>query len=428
MVLTHLDSPGSAVVQELDRSASITITITITGSHSIFPDLLMAKFNFQLPELPPISTMGQHFMVRNLDNCSQVPTHMSGHFGQSFSYIGHSEAFMLALWRPEQGKRVIAKPYSSLNTNTPEPESRHRDEFKHHHYPEQSLANETGSGLGQLFPELIDIIYEALDDIVDVVRFSVTCQRFYDIGRRHLEVYVAGTFIDSWAGDRIICLGDYACMDDLPPGMLTDSERKFIKSNLKDDEDDVVAVFDQLRILQALDPLWHIHQKKKKYQGYAVDLKWRTGVWLRGDEAQIELEAALILCELIEETPGLSRHVQTFTEIYSGDYVLRNLITKEFIRGDAIRDLWEAPEYPFMQRIRFDVALYIRITWSSDYSLSSGYDGPIQIHRGKWAGHRFDLCKVNTVRNEEGVIDDWKDVSREVLDEVVEVLAGHLGP
>ncbi|KAF5379417.1 hypothetical protein D9615_006537 [Tricholomella constricta] len=368
--------------------------------------------------------MGQYFIVRNLDNSAQFETHVGGKFGEFYPHIG-SVDFMLAFWRPEPGyKRVIAKPYSSLITSTPEPESRNCDR----HYPEQSLANETGNGLGQLSFELIDIIYEALDDIVDVVRFAVTCQRFYDIGRRHLEVYVAGTFIESWAGDRIICLGDYARMDDLPPGLLNDEEREFINSNLEDGEDDYVS--DQLRILQALNPLWHIHQKKEIYQRYAYDLEnfwWRLGGWRRKDEAQIELEAALILCELIEETPG-RRHLPTFTEIYSDDYVLRNLTTKQFIRGDAIRDLWEAPEYPFMHTIRFDHALIIRITWSSDDSLALEYDGPIQIVRGKWAGHRFDLCKVNAVRNEEGIIDDWKDVSREVLDEVVEVLAGHLGP
>ncbi|KAF5379397.1 hypothetical protein D9615_006659 [Tricholomella constricta] len=369
--------------------------------------------------------MGQYFLVCSLDNCSPVNTPMCAKFGECFGALGRSAEVMDALWRPEPGyKRIIAKPYDSLKSETPKPtryffNSRYT---KPRRYPEQSPANETGKGFSQLSPELVGLIYECLIDVTDVACFAVTCQRCYDIGRRHLEAFVEGTFINSWAGNRLICIGDYASMDDLPPGMLANGEREFVEEIFKDGRHP--GIFDKLSKLQAKDPLFYIHRKKRLYQRDVYDLHdfWsKIGGGYSGTEnPDMSMEDAETLDQLVQQLPGPPNG--DIKKLYGGDYVLRNLTTKEFIRGDAIRDLRGAPEY--LHGVSFDHALIIRITWSSDPSLSYGYDGPIQIHRGKWAGHRFDLFKTESVSNEEGAIDGWKDVSREVLDELVEVWGG----
>lgn len=53
---------------------------------------------------------------------------------------------------------------------------------------------------------------------------AATCQRFYEIGRPTPEARLSEALVISWAGDRLVCPGDYAQLDDMPPGMLTDHE------------------------------------------------------------------------------------------------------------------------------------------------------------------------------------------------------------
>ncbi|KAG6806126.1 hypothetical protein H0H92_012587, partial [Tricholoma furcatifolium] len=72
--------------------------------------------------------------------------------------------------------------------------------------------------------EILDMILAHLDDIVDLVSFMTTCQRYWEVGRRLLEKMIEHAAIVSWAGDRLGCFGDYAKLDDLPRGMLTDAE------------------------------------------------------------------------------------------------------------------------------------------------------------------------------------------------------------
>jgi len=58
--------------------------------------------------------------------------------------------------------------------------------------------------------------------------------------------------------------------------------------------------------------------------------------------------------------------------------------------------------------------LLSRISWSTDNSCSMSYRG--DIHRGVWAGDRFDITTVDQV--ELGSRIQWKDVSREVEYEI----------
>ncbi|KAG6892498.1 hypothetical protein C0993_003686 [Termitomyces sp. T159_Od127] len=102
-------------------------------------------------------------------------------------------------------------------------------------------------------------------------------------------------------------------------------------------------------------------------------------------------------------------------DFFNGRMVFRNLTTKEYVRGDAIKKVKRL-------KLEFEHVLYIRTTWSSDSSLSYCYSGPLQIHRGVWAGHRFDVTRIGHVVDEAGVaVDDWKDVTEEVLNEVQEI-------
>ncbi|KAG5641810.1 hypothetical protein DXG03_004152 [Asterophora parasitica] len=388
--------------------------------------------------------MGQYFHIVNLDNCSPDGVDIApinGKFGEHFAGLDDPR-LMNALWIPEPGhKHITAAPYSQLST---EPlKVRHSPE-RIRRYPKRSLANETGEGLPQLPNEIIDHIYQNFHHLIYILRFAATCQRYYDIGRSHIETFMSATFIDSWAGNRIICLGDYAYMNDLPSGMVTDAERELIKKQFNGDEDEdededeegsdedeeYYSIYDRLCFLQQLDPLWDIRRKSAPYRALTYDGRLSTffselgGHYRhREEKAHMDLDTAYVLRDLISIS-AITLPGTDIKKLYSGAYVLRNLTSKEFIRGDAIRDLWK--KYRFMRHTRFNHVLIIRITWSSDPSLSFEYEGPIQIHRGKWAGHRFDLSEVTSVRNEEGVLEGWKDVSWEVLNELITIHGGHV--
>ncbi|KAG6824010.1 hypothetical protein H0H93_002682, partial [Arthromyces matolae] len=90
-------------------------------------------------------------------------------------------------------------------------------------------------------------------------------------------------------------------------------------------------------------------------------------------------------------------------DFFEGRIVFRNLTTKEFVRGDAIADARADEDKPWRKDIGFEHVFWVRTTWSDKPSdLGLKYKGPIQIHRGVWAGHRFDVVSVGNVRDESG--------------------------
>ncbi|KAG5642241.1 hypothetical protein DXG03_003365 [Asterophora parasitica] len=334
---------------------------------------------------------------------------------------------MDALWLPEPGhKRVTTAPYSELSSETFKEQHTSK---RIRHYPKRSLANETGKGLSQLPTEIIDCVYQNFCDLVTVLCFAATCQRHYEIGRRHIEALVSATFVNLWAGNRLICLGHYANMDDLPPGMLTDAERELIKCRFADEDKDSYRIYEQLAVLQQHDPLWHFRREIPVHRRFSYDSKNKLSSFftkLAGyglHDANMDMDSANVLRDLIT-VPAVKPPSTNETLLYGGAYVLRNLTSKEFIRGDAFRYIWRDPKHAFGLSVSFNHALIIRIAWSSDPSLSIVCNDRIKIHRGKWAGHRFDISGIESVRNEEGAVDGWKDVSQGVLNEVVEFWKG----
>ncbi|ETW76176.1 hypothetical protein HETIRDRAFT_455718 [Heterobasidion irregulare TC 32-1] len=71
--------------------------------------------------------------------------------------------------------------------------------------------------------ELVDIIYTYLPGHISVIFFALTSRRHWQIGRPHIRSRVLA--LTTWAGDRIICVGDSCWGNDVPPGLeLTSAE------------------------------------------------------------------------------------------------------------------------------------------------------------------------------------------------------------
>ncbi|GLB44908.1 hypothetical protein LshimejAT787_1802450 [Lyophyllum shimeji] len=335
-----------------------------------------------------------HISHRVSSNIRNPPrTHAGGgKFGEFCFDIDNDLDFLNALWRPYKGyKWVVAKRLQDV---------------QNHPFPPQSIANLAGRGLGRLAAELVDMIYEHMECLEDVTYFAITCQRYYEIGRRHLEARLEDALIISWAGNRLICLGDNTTMDDLPERMLTDREVQFLAEkfgNTEDggDERDSHA-WEQLSFLHRLRPDSSVNQTKAQHGDYHRHgiISWTS---LLRMYRRIHWTDVVLLRELVEPNRGLCPR-----DVYlDGAFVLRNLTTKEYVRGSTVYDLYVS-EAPWAGKILLEHALIVRITWSSDPSMAMLYQGPLEVHRGVWAGHRFDVCEIDDVEDEEGPIDGWR--------------------
>jgi hypothetical protein len=78
--------------------------------------------------------------------------------------------------------------------------------------------------LSSLPTELHDLIFQKLD-IEDVLSLGFTNQYFWSISRRHIQDFFI-SFLAPWAGETIICVGDYLEVGDYPPCILTKEQEE----------------------------------------------------------------------------------------------------------------------------------------------------------------------------------------------------------
>ena len=174
----------------------------------------------------------------------------------------------------------------------------------------------------------------------------------------------------SWAGDRIICLGDYH--EDLSAGLLSTAE------------------------LEELD---------------------------KGDEGE-GMSLYQFACEHYQYVGGISAFNRP--QLSGGHWILRNLSKNKYVREEAIKvaGLKGMSDNRLSKEIGLGQVVLSRICWSTDNSCAMGYYDK-DIHRGVWAGDRFDITTINQVGIEDGR--KWTDVSDEVAKEMTEIWVGEYG-
>ncbi|KAJ7650848.1 hypothetical protein FB45DRAFT_1050718 [Roridomyces roridus] len=211
----------------------------------------------------------------------------------------------------------------------------------------------------------------------DVVFFSIACQALWDIGRREIYRRIAAS--SSWAGDRILCFGHHCRIQALPKGLLTAEEQEEYPFDEITGEDGTLG-----RILTS--PLLQSYRVSiEDYRPFRAVVNWVYAL------LQIESSA-----------------------------ILRNLTRRQFFRGATLHDWRENTAVVRKETIGFNQVILSRICFSTDSSTAMGYDG--NIHRGVWAGDRFDFVECGWL---EGLKEDegWVDVSDEVLKEIQAIWA-----
>ncbi|KAF8058662.1 hypothetical protein FPV67DRAFT_1455191 [Lyophyllum atratum] len=350
-----------------------------------------------------------YFNVINLDNPFPVSTSMSGNFEECFWRHISDKAdnrVMNALWQREKSQKAVTiKPLSQL--------------------PEESLENAT------LPAELLTMILGEVEDLTDIVCFVLSCRRYYEIGRPILEARFEEILTYSWAGNRLICVGDGVSINDLPKGMLTEDEMEILGEEFGPDSGDDdsqydTGVYEQLVFVQSLHPDWSLnHRRAHFFHKHTQLCVYFMRLWNRrynkSSPPRLYWGEVRVLEELTEVADLPLPEYGKIPEMYRS-HVLRNLTTKEYIRGDAVHEARETPDMPYLGDLTLLHLLLLRITWASDPSLAIPDVGAIESHRGAWAGHRFDFSDIRTVQDDEGgAIDDWKDVSKIAIDELVAV-------
>ena len=250
--------------------------------------------------------------------------------------------------------------------------------------------------------ELHDLIFEELE-IKDVLSLSLTNRYFWSIGRRHIQTYFM-SFLGPWAGESIICVGDYVEARDHPPGLFTEDERSELQQ-LLDEEGQPTGFLD--------------------YTHEYTEINVKLPITLL--RQLVSKDCFKHYCQM--SNSDKSEIMQTvdpeFSQFYAEDvpWILRNLTTQEYVRSDVIALKPEHIHGPNIEFLGFGEVVLSRICWSSDPSVNMAYNG--NIHRGVWAGHRFDI--TTRARHEQDAKEEWKDVSEEVAREIASIWESEYG-
>lgn len=179
---------------------------------------------------------------------------------------------------------------------------------------------------------------------------------------------------------------DYARNEDMPPGVLT-------KEELQELEELKVEV-EEHEGWSNLDTLVN-----RKFRGAARVVRSHRPDYLVLDGLS-----------RFEKRQYFTMSKARMSESSEVEWVLCNLTKREFIRESTV---WaHGAEKP----IGFGEFLLARICWSSDPSCAMSYKG--HIHRGVWAGDRFEITTMDRMKTGEG---EWKDVGDQAGKETADI-------
>ncbi|KAF8205303.1 hypothetical protein K438DRAFT_1964379 [Mycena galopus ATCC 62051] len=274
---------------------------------------------------------------------------------------------------------------------------------------EQSLSTTQSSRLLALPVEIIKEIYSSIEYLSDFMCLSMTCQHLWNIGRREIYDCIANTVNFSWAGGRIICVGDYLRNEDIPEGLLTPDEKEEF-TGWDEEEDERYALYQY--------PFTDISAPRGRFNMH--DFVLHSLVPTQPDY-QIWAKYYLSLLALVDTEYRIPAPTQPS--------VLRNLSRCVYVREAALIAWRQGIKIDVPREIGFGEIVLSRISWSSEGSVSMTWDG--DIHRGVWAGDRFDIVNSDWL---EGLGDDdtaaaaaWTDVSDEVLKEMEGIWTSEYG-
>ncbi|KAF9073875.1 hypothetical protein BDP27DRAFT_1318304 [Rhodocollybia butyracea] len=232
---------------------------------------------------------------------------------------------------------------------------------------------------------LVTIAEELLEDYLDLICFSLACVYLWEVTQkvRYRSLY-AELNKRSWAGSRMILLGDHAKA--LPKGCLTREELNGFRLKVGEEPVEEGQILCELAAIHFPCPSSRFCLSAGKDE--RAQLFSDSGRELR-KLAQIE-----------QVNPWLSFDENSFTPVRGplDHWMLRNLSKREFVKKSSSDHLTPA--------------LYSLIGWSDDPSVSI-YGGELFLP-GAWAGDRIDieLASIHEQEHENG--SGWTDITASV--------------
>lgn len=277
---------------------------------------------------------------------------------------------------------------------------------------------------------------ELEEDINAIVCLGTTSQHFWSIAKEYVHIHCKARF-GRWAGEPLVCVGDYAKCNDYPPGLFSGEELEIMRQEGGDAPGGAGDFVDNDNDAMDLDVSFLEEAGKDTPKD---SWRFRLQTYRHPDHTyQADMSGAdLRRCmrSIYAENPGsktINSDMEAIADMEnylpkSEAWILRNLTTKQLVRAEAIA---LEPEYvngPFIHGPGLGHVILARICWSADPS-SSMHDIN-NITRGVWAGHRFDIV-TEKMHNEEAIAslgEAWEDVSDEVAQEVRSIWEANMGP
>ena len=269
------------------------------------------------------------------------------------------------------------------------------------------ISSQLASPLSKFPVEILDLLFEELRGLHEVLFFALACKATLLVGKPHI-LRATREYYAPWAGCRLISLGDDTRrITDLPPALLTPAESaELAQARLADlDEDEPCSLSDFVAV--TYHRVFHLDWRMARLcaaNRHTLAIRgWRTD-----GRAPADAERFAALYGDGRSSP--------YPKAGGGRRVLCNFTKGEYVRAEGLR----APDYANLAH-----ALLARIGWSSSPEVGMVCADAFkpQLTAGAWAGDRFcivtvgdgvgGMVEVGELPNpEEGL--RWKDVTEEV--------------
>ncbi|KAI0362271.1 hypothetical protein OH77DRAFT_1416497, partial [Trametes cingulata] len=270
-------------------------------------------------------------------------------------------------------------------------------------------------GLLSLSPEIITKIvadvygHGAGHEARDILNVAATCKRLAQVAE-HFVQEIRTKVACRWGGSRIICIGEGATLDRLPPRLLRESERERLRCKRRR----LLPHRSPSTSCEAFGSLGLLGEGQGLLDAPPRDTS-------RPDRRDAKEETT----QLSEDDRRVREELMRPHYPHRRDWIICNWSKREYVRAQAIADLCGRPddEQPFLPNCAAQLshALLARICWTdSDECMGIPSVFGFDLHRGPWAGDRFTITTMERLREDER--DDWRDVSAEVVEEVRELL------
>ncbi|KAJ3479311.1 hypothetical protein NLI96_g9150 [Meripilus lineatus] len=266
------------------------------------------------------------------------------------------------------------------------------------------------TGLLKLPLEIIDAILESVEDFKDAAALVMTNKMLYSLGFKAIQRRLAKIAAPS-VGNRIVCHGRGTCGRDLPPGLTEKDWQEAVQWVTENPGSDYGADEDL--------------EETCSYPYYADKAFPKLPDWYHRVPNDWRLMSGWEYAPRFDRKIGGPKWEKALRELLqvhkpsSENLVLCNLTKRVYVDG------LKADQYvkhdiidrsiPFL----FGAILMCHICWSTASDVAFWYEG--KIHRGVWAGHRFEITTKDRLKDikpiEGGVQDDWKDVTKEAMKE-----------